>query len=104
MPSPALASRCRSSLIKLAICLASAALLSGCADLHITGTSLQPPSPPSGPPPNPIQNGTVTISPQVAAVAAGQNFQFTATSSNGGAIQWSVSGGGSIDQTGNYTA
>lgn len=78
--------------------------MSGCANLHITGSSSQPPSPPSGPPPNPIQNGTVTISPQVAAVAPGQSFQFTATSSNGGAIQWSVSGGGSIDQTGNYTA
>jgi len=46
----------------------------------------------------------VTITPQYAAIAAGQTFQFSAKSSNGGAIQWSVSGGGSINQSGNYTA
>jgi arylsulfate sulfotransferase len=105
LSSPALLSRCRSSrLAALVSCLACLAFVSGCADLHVTGSSLQPPSPPSGPPPNPIQNGTVTISPKVAAVAPGQSFQFTATSSSGGAIQWSVSGGGSVDQNGNYTA
>src|SRR5579863_7262578 len=106
MPSSlALPRRCLSGrLIRLILSLSSFGLLGGCADLHLTGNSTQPPSPPSGPPPTSGQNGTVTITPQYAAVAPGQTFQFTATASNGGAIQWSVSGGGSVDQTGNYTA
>ncbi|HKF50133.1 MAG TPA: aryl-sulfate sulfotransferase [Terracidiphilus sp.] len=79
-------------------------LIAGCADVHFNGTASQPPSPPVGPPPTPVSNGTVTITPQVAAVAPGQSVRFTATASNGGAIQWSVSGGGSIDTNGNYTA
>ena len=103
--SPALDCR-RSSLrlIGVGLCLACVWFLSGCADLHLAGTSTQPPSSPPGPPPTSGQNGTVTITPQYAAVAPGQAFQFTATASNGGAIQWSVSGGGSVDQKGNYTA
>lgn len=79
-------------------------LFAGCADIHLTGVADPAPQPPPGPPPSPGGNGTVTITPQVAAVAPGQSFQFTATSSNGGAIQWSASGDGSIDSTGNYTA
>src|SRR6266567_9054542 len=90
-------------LIGVGLCLACVGFLNGCADLHLAGTSVQPPSPP-GQPPTSGQNGTVTITPQYAAVAPGQTFQFTATASNGGAIQWSVSGGGSVDQKGNYTA
>ena len=62
------------------------------------------PPPPPPPPPTPVTSGTITITPNVAAVAPGQNFQFSASNSNGGTIQWSVSGGGSIDQTGKYTA
>ncbi len=87
------------------LCLAFILLIAGCADVHLTGAAPSgPPSPPSGPPPPPGQNGTVTITPQYAAVEPGQTFQFTASSSNGGALQWSVSGGGTIDQSGNYTA
>src|ERR1700738_2376657 len=86
------------------LCVACFWLFSGCADLHVAGTSVGPPSPPSGPPPTSGQNGTVTITPQYAAIAPGQTVQFAATASNGGAIQWSVSGGGSVDQKGNYTA
>jgi len=86
------------------MCLASITVVSGCADLHLAGNPSQPPSPPTQPPPTSGQNGTVTITPPYAAIAPGQSFQFTAKSSNGGAIQWSASGGGSVDQTGNYTA
>jgi hypothetical protein len=76
----------------------------GCASVVLSGSPNQPPAPPPAPPPTPVSNGTVTITPKVAAVAPGQAFKFSASASNGGAIQWSVSGGGSIDQTGNYTA
>jgi arylsulfate sulfotransferase len=78
--------------------------VAGCADIHLPGGGTQPPGPPSGPPPTAGGDGTVTITPQYAAIAAGQTFQFSAKSSNGGAIQWSVSGGGSINQSGNYSA
>jgi len=105
MPTSRAIERRRSSrLPELVLSLAGVAFVSGCADLHLAGNTTQPPSPPTQPPPTPGQNGTVTITPQYAAVAPGQSFQFTAKSSNGGAIQWSVSGGGSVDQTGNYTA
>ncbi len=109
-PSPASdrrpGSTCRSftRLGAVVLSLAGAILVAGCADVHLTNDPVQPPSPPSGPPPVPGQNGTVTISPQYAAIAPGQSFQFTATASNGGTIQWSASGGGTVDQTGKYTA
>jgi hypothetical protein len=106
LSSPALdrhVSRSRARLLSLLASLACVALLSGCADLHLLSESTPPPQPP-GPPPTSGGSGTVTITPQYAAVAPGQAFQFKATSSNGGAIQWSVTGGGSVDQTGNYTA
>ncbi|MHB8302929.1 MAG: aryl-sulfate sulfotransferase [Acidobacteriaceae bacterium] len=68
-------------------------------------------SPPTQPPPTPLQKGSVTISPQDAALAPGQTMQFKASSTTGGAIGWSVNGvpGGSatlgtIDAQGNYTA
>lgn len=82
----------------------------GCANVVLTPTTTTPSSP-SGPPPAPTQNGTVTLSPKVVALAPGQSFQFTATASNGGALTWkatdaSGSGGsaGSIDSAGKYTA
>jgi hypothetical protein len=75
----------------------------GCANVVITGNP-NPPPPPPPPPPTPVTNGTVTITPAVAAIAPGQTFQFSASASNGGAIQWSVTGDGSVDQTGKYTA
>ncbi|HWE86483.1 MAG TPA: aryl-sulfate sulfotransferase [Terracidiphilus sp.] len=77
----------------------------GCANIVLTGGDSTPtPPPPPPPPPTPIASGTVTIAPTVAAVAPGQTFQFSAASSNGGAIQWSVTGDGAVDQTGKYTA
>ena len=65
---------------------------------------------PSGPG-TPSQNGAVTISPTYVALAPGQKFQFTASSSTGGKIEWLVNnaaGGkpetGKIDTAGNYVA
>lgn len=53
--------------------------------------------------------GSVTVSPQAAALSAGQSVQFTAA--GGGAIVWSVNGiaggnstAGTVDVTGKYTA
>ncbi|MGA7651902.1 MAG: aryl-sulfate sulfotransferase, partial [Terracidiphilus sp.] len=77
--------------------------LAGCSNVVITGDPNPPKPPAPPPPPTPVTTGTITITPTVAAVAPGQNFQFSASNSKGGTIQWSVSGG-SIDQTGNYTA
>jgi hypothetical protein len=113
--SPALDRRRRFSassiarLYALLLSLACCGLLPGCADLHLISHAPKPPQPP-GPPPKPKGSGTVTITPQYAAVAAGQTFQFSAKSSNGGAIQWSVapanSGNpaGAVDQSGLYAA
>jgi len=80
-------------------------LLSGCANVVLTGSVDGPPAPPPPPPPpTPITTGTITLTPTVAALAPGQTLQFSASNSNGGTIQWSVTGGGSIDQNGDYTA
>jgi arylsulfate sulfotransferase len=65
---------------------------------------------PSGPG-TPSRNGSVTISPPYVALSPGQKFQFTASSSTGGQIEWlvnSIVGGkpetGNIDTAGNYIA
>src|SRR3569833_159631 len=65
---------------------------------------------PSGPG-TPNQNGSVTISTTYVALSPGQKFQFTASSSSGGQIEWLVNstvGGqpqtGEIDTAGNFTA
>jgi hypothetical protein len=85
-------------------------LASGCG---VTQGTVPPPTPSSPTQPAPVaaDNGSVTISPQYAAVAPGQKIQFSASSSTGGAIQWLVNGvaGGSsaygtIDSSGDYTA
>jgi arylsulfate sulfotransferase len=67
--------------------------------------------PPAQPPPIAQHNGSVTISPQYAAIRAGQDTKFAAQSSVGGSLQWMVNnipGGNSsvglIDADGNYTA
>ncbi len=94
--------------------LLSALLLAGC------GATFRPvdplpskpiPNPPSGAPPGAGQAGSVTITPQYAALAPGQKFQFQATVSGGGQTEWlvnSVAGGnsstGTVDASGNYTA
>src|SRR5215469_16773777 len=46
----------------------------------------------------------VGISPRNAYVGSGQTLQFTATVTNGSAVNWTVSGMGSVDSNGNYTA
>ncbi|MGC9293229.1 MAG: aryl-sulfate sulfotransferase [Acidobacteriaceae bacterium] len=92
-----------------------AGCVTGCGSSGpMTTTSVPtPPSsaPPTQPPPVPQQVGSVTISPQNAALAPGQTMQFTAASTGGGAIAWSVNGVaggnatvGTIDTKGNYTA
>ncbi len=79
------------------------------------GGSMMPGAPtiaaPSQPPPAPQQAGSVTVSPQNAALAAGQRMSFTATVTGGGTISWSVNGiaggnatVGTVDSAGNYTA
>ena len=67
--------------------------LAGCSNVVITGDPNPPKPPAPPPPPTPVTTGTITITPTVAAVAPGQNFQFSASNSKGGTIQWSVSGG-----------
>lgn len=94
-----------------ATALASVLLLQGCGFwLRQNETGPNTPAP-GGPPPGSGQGGSITITPQYAAVAPGQTFQFSATSSNGGPIEWLVDGvpagsaaTGTIDTTGKYTA
>ncbi len=86
-------------------------LTSGCASFVLTGKSSANSPPPSNPAPSPTQRGTVSLTPQNAALAPGQSFKFAATSNTGGAINWSVvsaaagsASAGTIDGSGNYTA
>ncbi len=67
--------------------------------------------PPTQPPPVAQQRGTVTVTPQYAAIGPGETIQFTAQSSLSGTLQWMVNstpGGNSsvglIDAKGTYTA
>lgn len=60
---------------------------------------------------NPAQSGSVTISPTYVALSPGQKFQFTATATGGGTLEWLVNGvvggkpaTGQVDAAGNYTA
>lgn len=76
----------------------------------ITGGSPAPPTP-SGPPPSPTQEGSITLTPQYVALAPGQSFKFTAANSSGGTITWKAgdaaggtSNAGTVDGSGNYTA
>ncbi len=96
-------------------CLVLTGLTSGCANLAPPGaTATQPSQPapnPTQPPPTPTQTGSVTISPQNAAVAPGQTARFSAASSTGGSIAYSVNGVpggnatvGTINAAGVYTA
>ena len=107
--------------IRLTVFAVSAAFLllgfAGCGSRPATAnTGTNPPAqpdppPPSVPPPTPMQQGSVTISPQNAALAPGQTQQFTASSTSGGQLVWQVDGVtggtasiGTIDSTGKYTA
>ncbi len=96
--------RVRRFLVMLAL-LAVAVALGGCG--YWINPHAQAPSGPG----TPSQSGSVTISPTYVALAPGQKFQFTASSSSGGAIEWLVNaaaGGkretGKIDGAGNYVA
>ncbi len=68
-------------------------------------------APPQQPPPVAQQSGSVTITPQYAALAPGQTTKFAAQVSGGGTVEWlvnNVAGGnasvGMIDNNGDYTA
>ena len=88
-------------------------LVSGCG-FHLNGhtsqgTSSEPP--PTQPPPVAGQSGSVTISPQYAAIGAGQGLQFHAAAGGGGDLRWVVNGvqGGNatvgiVDPSGHYSA
>lgn len=91
------------------ICLI-ALLFAGCGSGGAPSSMTSPPNP-TQPPPSPQQVGSVTISPQNAAAGPGQVVHFTASSTSGGSITWSVNGvaGGNatvglIDSKGDYTA
>ena len=83
----------------------------GCGFWVRTGQTGPTSPPPGNPPPTSGQSGTVTINPQYVALSPGQKFQFSASSSNGGQLEWLVNGttGGStatgtVDSSGNYMA
>ncbi len=87
------------------LCSLATILISGCGYFINPNAVI-----PSGPG-NPIQRGSVTISPTYVALSPGQKFQFTATVAGGGQIEWLVNnvvGGvpatGQVDTAGNYTA
>ncbi len=93
------------------ICLALSYCLTGCGFWIRSGITPPESPPPSGPPPSSGQGGSVTITPQYVALAPGQKFQFSATASSGGQIEWLVNGAiggnktsGAIDSKGNFTA
>jgi hypothetical protein len=79
---------------KRAVSLSATALLlflvSGCG-YEVT---MLPPAPvktpPSNPPPEAAQQGSVTISPRYAALGQGGSLQFHATVAAGGAVEWMV--------------
>jgi arylsulfate sulfotransferase len=87
-------------------------LLAGCGvDVIKINTDVPKQPPPGEPPPSAGQSGSVSISPQYAALAPGQTGRFQATVQGGAALTWlinGIQGGnsdiGTIDATGNYTA
>lgn len=94
-----------------------AVLLAGCAGGEPASLLSKPvptppnPGSPTQPVPTPQQAGSVSISPQNAAVAPGQTVHFTAVVTGGGALTWSVNGVaggnatvGTVDTNGNYVA
>jgi hypothetical protein len=91
--------------LSLSLALLPAVFVSGC------GYWVNPDAVvPSGPGTS-SQKGSVTISPTYIALSPGQKFQFTASSTDGGQIEWLVNGStggipeaGLVDSSGNYTA
>ena len=91
--------------------LATLLLVQGCGFWVRSGNTGPSTPPPGSPPPTSGQSGSVAITPQYIALAPGQKFQFAATASNGGSIEWLVNGAlggsaatGAIDSSGNFTA
>ena len=87
------------------LAVAVVATLAGCG-YWINPNAIVPTNPGS-----PGQSGSVTISPTYVVLSPGQKFQFTASSSTGGQIEWLVDGTvggkpqtGLVDNTGTYTA
>lgn len=85
-------------------------LLIGCSSA-VTALALPFVPPPSFPPPQPMQSGSVFVSPQYAAVGPKKSITFSAQSTMAGTIEWLVNhvpGGnpsiGTIDAHGAYTA
>ena len=97
----------------LLLCMA-AALLAGCNATIVDPGQTHPqpvPNPPPGPPPVTGHGGSLTITPQYAALAPGQSLQFTVHGAGSAQTEWLVNGvaGGSattgtVDSNGNYTA
>ena len=97
------------------LCVWTGLILAGCGTATLRNLDPQhvgpTPAPPSGPPPIAGQAGTVSISPTAVALAPGQTYQFNASASGGGQLQWFVNGAqggsaatGTISASGNYTA
>ncbi len=90
----------------LAVCL------TGVAACGSGGSSPPPvPVPPPTSPPVPQQMGSVTLSPQSAALGSAQAQQFAATSTGAGTLVWTVNGivggnssVGTVDSAGDYRA
>ncbi len=100
----------RVAALALALTLPIALLAAGCG---VTEGTVPPPTPSSPSQPAPVagSGGSVTISPQYVALSPGEKIHFDASSSSGGALQWSVNGvaggdaaDGVVDSSGNYTA
>ncbi len=90
------------------LCLSLLVWLTGCG-AGVFRTAVPPV--PAGPAPVATQGGSVTVSPQYAAVGPGGMTQFHAAVTGGGSVVWQVNGvaGGSatlgtVDASGNYTA
>ena len=86
-------------------------LIAGCSGTHSSQTPAQPASPTGqlAPIPTPQQTGSVSLSPQVAALSSEQALQLNAVASMSGGITWSVNGAvggnasvGTIDASGHY--
>ncbi|HKU27184.1 MAG TPA: hypothetical protein VJQ54_17045, partial [Candidatus Sulfotelmatobacter sp.] len=81
----------RAFAIPLALSFAVMAWATGCGVQQ--GTEPPPPqAAPTQPPPVAVNAGSVSISPQYVALAPGQKVHFTAVSTTGGTLQWSVDG------------
>jgi arylsulfate sulfotransferase len=90
-------------------------LLAGCGGATFRSTVTQPKNPvsapPSSPPPATSQSGSLTISPQYAALGQGQTMNFSVTGAGGAAVEWIVNGAGgggsatgTVSSSGLYTA